>query len=895
MKKISLVLLTLPLCTIGSFTSIGTLLAQEVTSDGTVSTTVIVTPDGKNFTINDGTTRGTNLFHSFKEFSIPKGGSANFNNADNIQNIISRVTGTNASNIDGAIRALGKANLFLLNPNGIIFGPNASLQIGGSFLGTTANSFVFGNGLEFSATDPQPPLLTINVPIGLRFRDNPGNIVNQSQASLDGATNAIGSPAGLQVLSGKTLALVGGNVFLEGGNLTAIDGRIELGSVDGNSVVSLNEIDAGYRLGYENVQKFRDIQLSNGANVDTSNGGVSQVWGKNITLTDNSLIFSFAQNSQAGGNLIVNAAESVKLSGGSNIITVADGEGKAGDVFVKASGSVELEGTAPNFSPTLIGSQVFSSCVSSPCGNGGDVTIETGKLLVQNGANVNASTFGLGNAGNILIKASDSVDVTGRNPNGNPSGIFAQVDEDQQPIDNPGNAGTLTIETQRLTVEGGAQISTAGRKTGNGGNLNINATDSILLSGTSQSATADLLDRNRSGLFVSAEEGATGNVGSLNLTTGVLTVEKGARISADNLGSGLPGSSTLDVRQLIIQDGGQVRSGSFAAGDGGTLTVTAKESVDVVGTKTFPDGITKPSTLFSQASDAGKAGNLVINSPNLNVRDGAEVTVSATSTGAAGDLTANVNTIRLNGGKLTAETNAGDGGNINLQNLGLLRMENDSLISAKASNGANGGNITINTPDAPKGFVVAFPGNNDIVANADRGRGGKIEINATRIYGLEERALNPTTNDINASSEFGSQGTVTINTPDIDPSRGLFELFEYVIDPAQLIAQNPCIKGFGDSFTITGRGGFPTDPKNILSSDNVRVDLVKPAVNPKNSSSETQNQSSTSATVKPKVKEIIPARGWIFNEKGEVLLVGYDPTKTGIQRPQPTPPSCPAF
>ncbi|MBW4634839.1 MAG: filamentous hemagglutinin N-terminal domain-containing protein [Iphinoe sp. HA4291-MV1] len=163
MKKISLILLTLPLCTIATLAAFTRATAQ-VSADGTVSTTV--TRDGNNFTINGGTpTRGGNLFHSFKDFSVPTGGSAVFNNAADVRNIISRVTGGSISTIDGLIRAMGKANLFLLNPAGIVFGPNASLNIGGSFLATTANSFVFDNGFEFSATNPQaPPLLTINIP-----------------------------------------------------------------------------------------------------------------------------------------------------------------------------------------------------------------------------------------------------------------------------------------------------------------------------------------------------------------------------------------------------------------------------------------------------------------------------------------------------------------------------------------------------------------------------------------------------------------------------------------------------------------------------------------------------------------------------------------------------------
>ncbi|KAB8317348.1 filamentous hemagglutinin N-terminal domain-containing protein [Tolypothrix campylonemoides VB511288] len=893
MKKISLILLTLPLCTIGSLTSIGTLRAQEVTSDGTVSTTV-TTPDGKNFDINEGTRRGGNLFHSFKEFSVPTGGSANFNNAPDVQNIIGRVTGGSISNIDGLIKTLNPANLFLLNPAGIVFGPNASLNIGGSFLGSTANSFVFGNGFEFSATDPQaPPLLTINIPIGLRFRNNPGEIVNQ--ASLEGATNTFGSSVGLQVENGKTLALVGGNVSLSGGNLTALGGRIELGSVDGDSFVNLNEIDTGYALGYQNVQKFRDIRLSNGAQVDTTGngGGVIQVQGKNITFTENSSIRS-GSLSQAGGNLIINAAESVKLSGGSAIGTSADGEGKAGDVLVKAFDSVELEGTSALGFPTFLFSQVcgFSSECGSATGNGGNMTIETGKLLVRDGANIDTSTFGVGNAGNILIKASNSVDVIGTDNNPG-SGIRAQVAL-QDVINNPGNAGTLTIETQRLTVQGGAQISTAGRKTGNGGNLTINATDSILLSGASPFSTGESVgDTGRSGLFVSAEPEATGNVGSLNLTTRVLTVEGGARISADNFGSGLPGSSTLNVRQLIIQNGGEVKSGSFGVGDGGTLTVNATESVDVVGTGSIA-GNTLPSTLFSEASDAGRAGSLIINTPNLNVSDDGRVSVSATGTGAAGELTANVNTIRLNRGEITAKTNAGEGGNIRLQNLSLLQMKNQSRISAQAFNDANGGNITI---DAPNGFVVAFPGqNNDIVASAERGTGGNININATGIYGLEKRESTSTntTNDIDVSSQFGFQGTVIINTPEVDPSRELFELSETVIDPEQQIAQNPCVRGGGE-FVITGRGGFPSNPNQVISSDNVRVDLVKPAVNTRNTtrntSSETKNQSSST----PTVKQPVPAQGWVFNDKGEVVLVAYDPTRSGSQRSWQTPAACSAF
>jgi filamentous hemagglutinin family protein len=159
-----------------------------------------------------------------REFSLTTGSEAFFNNALTINNIITRVTGGQVSHIDGLIRANGGANLFLINPSGIIFGANAQLNIGGAFIGSTADSIRFADGSTFSAKNPQnPPLLTINVPIGWQFGSQPANIINQSQ------------PVGLAVQPGQTLALIGGNVNLVAGWLTAPQGRIELGSVGSNA------------------------------------------------------------------------------------------------------------------------------------------------------------------------------------------------------------------------------------------------------------------------------------------------------------------------------------------------------------------------------------------------------------------------------------------------------------------------------------------------------------------------------------------------------------------------------------------------------------------------------------------------------------------------------------
>ena len=861
--------------------------AAEIVPDTTLTNNSIVTPNCTHCKIEGGTTVGNNLFHSFEKFSIPTGGSAEFNNALTIQNIITRVTGNDRSNIDGLISASGTANLFFLNPSGITFGPNASLNIGGSFIASTASSLKFADGTEFRTNAPQTtPLLTISVPMGLQvpsglqFGSNPGEIVNLSQASPNNAVNSFSLPVGLQVKSGRTLALVGGNVSLNGGNLTAGDnltavgGRIELGSVASGGLVNLSQIETGYAFGYAGVKNFGDIQLSQVAVVDASgsSGGAIQLQGRNINLSGNSIILSTTSGtsgSQRGGDLAINASASVNLSGGSQIGTYAQGVGQAGDVKVRALDSVELAGKAPDDSLSFLGSQVcpFSSC-QSVTGNGGNLTIETGKLLVRDGAIIDSSTFGAGKAGNVQVKA-NNIELMGfattlKGPK--PSGIFAQVAD--TPIDNAGDAGTLRIETKQLTVLGGAQISTAARKTGQGGDLTINASDSILLSGFSPLATADLLDSHRSGIFVSAQLGATGNVGNLNVKTGLLTVENGAFLSAANLGTGQGGTANLNVRQLVIRDGGNVNAGSFDQGPGSTLTVNAAESVEVTGTTIINNNRVISTLSTSTGSEAsGKAGDLRIMTNRLNVRDGAEVTVSSMGSGDAGNLDVTANSIRLNNGAtLNADTKAGQG-NIILRS-GDLILNRDSKITTNATgSNVNGGNININTD------VLAAVENSKISADSTDAGGGRVFINTQGLFRSPDSTITAT----GATPQLN--GTVQINTPDIDPSRGLVTL-PTITEVTPKLVSSSCAAASDNSFTITGRGGLPPSPSEPLTNDVVWTDARLQAVQQHNS-----NKPKAKPHTKPKAEliAIVPATGWVFNkEKGEVTLISSASSATGL-------------
>jgi large exoprotein involved in heme utilization and adhesion len=213
-------------------------------------------------------------------------------------------------------------------------------------------------------------------------------------------------------------------------------------------------------------------------------------------------------------------------------------------------------------------------------------------------------------------------------------------------------------------------------------------------------------------------------------------------------------------------------------------------------------------------------------------------------------------------------------------------MQNESLISATANGFADGGNITINTP-----FLIAFPSSgangNDIIAKAFFGDGGKIQIDAIAIFGIEEsKALvGNSSNDIDASSEFGSTGVVQINRA-IDPNKGLVSLPSDVINPNALISQNPCRRGKKSQLTVTGRSGLPADLTEEFSSTGTKVNWVEPVA--------TVNEASQEIIPKIEAKpRIEPAQGWIFNEKGQVMLIGYNTQVNGNQRSPLPDQGCP--
>ncbi|AFY45253.1 S-layer family protein [Nostoc sp. PCC 7107] len=769
----------------------------QVIPDNTLNTAV---SGNSNYTITNGNRVGNNLFHSFSQFSIPTGGSASFDNAIDIQNIFSRVTGGSVSNIDGLIKANGSANLFLLNPSGIIFGANAQLNIGGSFIGTTAQSIKFSDGTEFSAINPQAnPLLSINVPIGLQMGNNPAPI------AVEGTGHSLSNPGGLPLVTqnpsatelrvqpGKTLALVGGNLNLNGATLTAKQGQIELGSVSGAGLVSLIPTAQGYTLGYENGQNFDDIQLQERSLLDISgvNAGSVQIQGRQIQFTDGSLV-----QARNFGNL------------------------PGGDIRLQATEAIDLIGTT---SDSTIRSGVRTEAVG--IASGGNISVITPRLTLQQGAGLNSNSVGVAPSGNINVDAT-TIELSGFSPI-NPNSVSTLSTS----VYGSGNAGDISVNANSLLVSNGAALISATFGSGSSGKVAIRTNHTTVM-GQSPGGTYS---------NISSTTFATGNAKTL----------------------------TLDTAKLQILDGGAVAATTFFAGNGGNISINATESIQISGRSRNNNSSINSSTtrLIPQLRQrfglpdilTANAGNVSITTPNLTVTHGGTVSVTSQGSGNGGSLNITANTIRLDRqGSIQAQTESGNGGNINLQVGKLLLLRDKSAIAATAGGNGNGGNITINSP------IIFGWENSDIIANAFQGKGGNINIQAQSILGLEFRQQLTPESDITASSQFGLSGTVQVNTVGVDPNSGLVELPANVTDSSQKIAAG-CADTSGSSFVATGRGGVPQNPTQEIRSDRTWSDI--------RDISAFHKAQPTQAQIPKSPETFVQATGWRRNTQGKIELI----------------------
>ncbi|BBD62924.1 filamentous hemagglutinin-like protein (plasmid) [Nostoc sp. HK-01] len=776
---------------------------SQIIPDSTLPNNTSIKINNNTIFIENGTKLGENLFHSFKDFSVSNRSQAYFNNPLDVQNIISRVTGNSVSNIDGLIRANGTANIFLINPNGVIFGQNAQLNIGGSFIGSTANSIKFADGFEFTANKPQvTPILTVSSPIGLQFGSNPEAIrIEGAGHNLSGSRFSPvlerSTSTGLQVQPTRTIALVGGNIILNGGKIIAEGGRIELGSVGNDSLVNLIQTSSGWNFSY-NTNSFQDIQLSKRSLVDTSgiNSGSIYVQGRNITLTDGSVILIQNQGGTTGGIININASESLDISGT--------------DPIARIAGSLRNE---------TLGR-----------GKAGDTVISTRRLILRHGGQINSLTFSPANSGNVIIKASDSVNLIGVSPRN--SALFSLISAGTF---GSGDSGNILVSTQKLIATDGGAIGASTLGSGKGGDVIINANDVIIKGYAPDTFQPSVL---------SATAFNTGNAGNL----------------------------TINTSSLLVQNGGRIDSSAFASGDSGRITINASKSISIDATS---DSL-NPSLIISSANiesqilrelfrlppvPSGNSGDITINTPLLNVTGNALITVRNDGSGNAGNINITANKIAIsNGGGITATTAIAEGGNIGIESK-IVQLNNGNISATAGQQGTfgNGGNIIINAE------VIAGNNNSRITANAFQGRGGNININTKGFFFSSDSV-------ITATSQQGINGTVETNT-----SRNQSELAKV---QAQLPTPTPEIASVcpgkagavAGKFVDRGRESLPDETDNPLYN---RVFLENTSVAVEENESLAKKQVSTIE----ETTQIAPAKGWVFDSKGQVTLVATNPNQ----------------
>ncbi len=573
----------------------------QLTPDNTLGKdqSVVIPINQNNDGIVGGAARDTNLFHSFQDFNVGEGRGVYFANPEGITNIFSRVTGGKESNIFGKLGVLGNANLFLLNPNGIVFGKNAQLDIRGSFMGTTANSLVFPNGVEFSATNPQAPsLLSINVPIGLQFGSQPGGITSQAVGTLG-------------VGSDSTLALMGGEIALDGSFLFTQNGQVKLGAVNGDTTLGLNV--NGSSLGFKFPENFgrAPINLTNDSFIVAIGNAAIELFGGKIGLNGS---FIFGNN---GGSIVVDANQ-LSLDNNSGIQSANSGAAKGGDIQIQASDAVTLANS----------SRIISGSNTSATGAGGDISINARKITItgdgdaQNSSSINTFTTGEGNGGNLTLNATESVNING--------GFIPVTSR------GAGSGGNLTVRaTDAVNITNQASLGLLSLSSGSTGNLRIET-------GTLR------VQNNFPGGGVTAITSGGGNVGSISIQARNAVEVTKSQISTTivtprgSTTQAIAGDITIETQRLNLKDRGYISTDTSSSANAANIFIKASEYIEIGGFSSYVSS--------STFSGSGNGGNVTIETPRVTVSQGGQIdTTSTQSSGNAGNINIRAKDVELDG------------------------------------------------------------------------------------------------------------------------------------------------------------------------------------------------------------------------------------------------------
>jgi filamentous hemagglutinin family protein len=869
------------------------------------------------------------------------------------------LTAANDINIASYLESSSVSNSGLVGNGGAIYlsSTNGSITTSGenSYLGaySASNTGSAGNGGNislFAAKD-----ININGDLSSDSRSHLVTRGNGGNISLFAAGGSIttgyvlsDSYSDLRQYTVSGTGGHGGAISIFAANTIKTDAINSTGAQGGNIIISSYAPFA------------RDNSVISSDTFGSGKGGDIQITAPAISLTGGAQISASTHSSGLGGNITLVASDKVELSGATTNLpkgifspgfaTIPPGQYLGGFI---PTGNLPIDNN-PDASPlppppgTIFPSGVFTQATIGSTGSGGNLRIETGRLSINDGAAIATTTFGQGsNAGNISVLAHESISIA----NGS---ILSGVAGGAR-----GDSGTIELQTRSLSLTGGGVVQTQTLGAGNAGAIRVNATDAVTISGINTTSNPVIPSGLRSGSGGSNEllgttDSNIGQGGDISVTTDKLSVVDGAVLDAQTQSNSSGGNITVNANTLNSVNGGQLLTSTSGGGEAGDITVNALElnltgsnsgllaqtsstanagnlTIQPLGegqnlTVNFRDGaqisastsssgnggdlrITAPesitltgngSLISAETSGSGTGGDLTLKTGTLTVNDNAQVTVSSSLTGNAGSITVEADAIRLdNKGKISADTSGG-GGNIELRSRDLILRHGSSITTNARGSNITGGNITIDTDN-----LVAVPKeNSDISANAEGSFGGRVIINAQGIFGTQFRDAPTPLSDITASSKLGTEfnGTVQLNTPGIDPNRGLIDLPTAPVDTQVSQVCQAGARQNQNSFIITGRGGLPSNPRQVLRSQAVQVDWVTldaPANNPTGDAQSRGTQQQASVKPYPQIDnnlntkptEIVEAQGWVVDANGNVVLVATAPTATPHSSWQ-TPADC---
>ena len=924
----------------------GATAITPTTGAGNLGTNVI--PSGNVYGITGGKPVGSNLFHSFTDFSVAKGDIAQFQTTTllpnaTLSNILARITGGNPSSIFGTVDSSSyypNANLFLMNPNGILFGPGAHINVGGMAHFTTADYLRLADNIRFEAVPgPQDALLSTASVAAFGFLGS-----NPAAIAVQGSKLTVANGTGLSLVGGNrgftytdpdtgATASVPDGVTMTGGRLSAPGGQINLASVasagevlngtlvpapniNGNSFTAMGNIslsqgatlnvrgDAagtvrirGGQFVIADATISADTINSNGALTaldikltgnllisDTrglpamtarttghGNAGAIQINSANLAASSTSpastqfaLIDTHTSGAGRAGNINIMTGNLQSSYQGPGNVQFTDsgtaGPGHGGDVTISAQ-SVTLEGTGINtgdsvasllnqnasgsagnvtinadrimlLNSTIDTSAVFASHSAEQAGSvtlkasdinltqsvvsgigfggGGAFSVTADRLIMDGGSQLNSLTAvgpgggilvnarvvellngsqlattiaGNGQAGDIRVTATDHLTLSTSPLNQNPSGFFSNSTGQL----GGGYAGAIVVTTPRLNMTGGSRINTATLSSGPGGDVTINSTNSVSISGEFPSLSPEPIfgigTIHPSGVFTGTVGGACsgpcGDAGRISITTG----------------------------SLVLGNGAQIDSGTSSTGRGGNISIHATISIAISGTLSDGSPVGIFSSSIGTSPDAGSGGNIALtDGQSVTISNSAAISASSSGPGDAGNIGINAGQrLDMRDSSITTQASQASGGNINIQAVDRVRLVNSSISTSVLGGSGSGGNITID----PNVVVLQ---NSQIIAQAVQGAGGNITI-TTPLFLADSTSL------VSASSQFGLNGTVTIQSPTSNLSGSLGTLTSTPSQAQSLLTQRcaALANGQASSFVVAGREQLPADPGGWLS------------------------------------------------------------------------------